>query len=151
MLPALPVPDMLTGLIGAIGTMMGIRDRAREGGSYHVFASLMAADLLQLRPDVGLFSPEVVKKCDREFEWSESQPGQFVFELLDIVLQGWKKAFPKYFAADSQWMTALKGNWGEFQLLKPVIRYDDKEVSPYWSTAPEPNCHHPSRTVSWLR
>jgi crotonobetainyl-CoA:carnitine CoA-transferase CaiB-like acyl-CoA transferase len=49
-LPALPVPDMLTGLIGAIGTMMSIRDRAREGGSYHVFATLMSAAALHLEP-----------------------------------------------------------------------------------------------------
>lgn len=61
-LPALPVPDMLTGLVGAIGTMMAIRDRSRHGGSYHVFASLMTAAALHLKPEVGLYSPEVVEE-----------------------------------------------------------------------------------------
>ncbi|KAF0646003.1 hypothetical protein FPSE5266_08165 [Fusarium pseudograminearum] len=67
-LPALPVPDMLTGLIGAIGAMMAIRDRARQGGSYHVFASLMAAAGLHLKPEIGLYSPEVVEKCNQKFK-----------------------------------------------------------------------------------
>lgn len=142
---------MLTGLIGAIGAMMGIRDRAREGGSYHVFASLMAADLLQLRPEVGLLSPQAVTKCNKDFEWRDSHPAHFVFELLDIVLEGWKKGFPKLFAADSPWTTTLKGDWGGFQLLKPVIQYEDKDASPYWSTAPEPNCHHVSGSIGWIQ
>ena len=42
-LPALAVSDMLTGLIGATGAMMSLRDRARHEGSYHVLASLAAA------------------------------------------------------------------------------------------------------------
>ena len=149
-LPALPVPDMLTGLIGAIGAMMAIRDRARQGGSYHVFASLMAAAAFPLDLKVGLYSPEAVKTCNDEFGWGETTPALFVLELLDVVLNGWKKVFPAWFTDDSPLMTKLKGSWGEFQLLKPVLQLASPEVSPHWSSAPEANCHHASGAISWL-
>ncbi|CAG9948143.1 unnamed protein product [Clonostachys rosea f. rosea IK726] len=148
-LPALPVPDMLTGLIGAIGTMMAIRDRARQGGSYHVFASLMAAAALHLSPEVGLYSPEVVQGCNQKFGWDETGPGLFVLELLDVVLKAWSQAMPKYSGEDSPYMSTLKGDWGEFQVLKPVIQLSDVNASPYFSSAPEPNCYHSSDSTAW--
>ncbi|KAI6749283.1 hypothetical protein HG530_015122 [Fusarium avenaceum] len=67
-LPALPVPDMLTGLVGAIGVMKAIRDRACESGSHHVFAFLMTAAALHLKPGVELFSPKVVEECNQKFK-----------------------------------------------------------------------------------
>lgn len=149
-LPALPVPDMLTGLIGAIGAMMAIRDRARHGGSYHVFASLMAAAALHLQPEVGLYSPAAVKQCDERFQWGKTGPEHFVLELLDVVLKGWSDVFPQHFGPASPWITQLQGEWGDFELLKPVIQLETPEESPYWSSAPEPNCHHDSGSLSWL-
>ncbi|KLP16757.1 acyl-CoA transferase/carnitine dehydratase [Fusarium fujikuroi] len=148
-LPALPVPDMLTGLIGAIGTMMAIRDRARQGGSYHVFASLMAAASLHLSPEVGLYSPEVVQGCQEKFAWEQTSPELFVLELLDVVLKAWAKAMPKSFREDSPYMSTLKGDWGEFEVLKPVVQLSDKNASPYYSSAPEPNCYHGSTAMAW--
>ncbi|RSL43904.1 hypothetical protein CEP54_014897 [Fusarium duplospermum] len=121
-LPALPVPDMLTGLIGFIGTMMAIRDRARQGGSYHVFASLMAAAALHPSPEVGLYSPEVVQSCNDKFGWNETGPDLFMLELLDVVLKGWSQVMPKYLGEDSPYMSTLKGDWGQFQVLKPVVQ-----------------------------
>ncbi|KAJ5532345.1 Succinate--hydroxymethylglutarate CoA-transferase [Penicillium frequentans] len=50
-LPAMSIPDMTIGLIGSFGALMSVRDRARDGGSYHVFASLAAAPEL-LDPEV---------------------------------------------------------------------------------------------------
>ncbi|KAI8182360.1 hypothetical protein K4K51_001000 [Colletotrichum sp. SAR 10_75] len=149
-LPALPVPDMLTGLIGAIGAMMAIRDRTRQGGSYHVFASLMAAAAMPLQPDVGLYSPEAVKQCNERFQWGETGPELFVLELLDVVLKGWADVFPEHFGPESPWFTQLKGEWGKFELLKPVLQLATPEESPHWSSAPEPNCHHESPSLSWL-
>ncbi|RSL67888.1 hypothetical protein CEP53_002811 [Fusarium sp. AF-6] len=148
-LPALPVPDMLTGLIGAIGTMMAIRDRARQGGSYHVFASLMAAAALQLSPEVGLYSPEAVQVCNEKFGWNETGPDLFVLELLDVVLKAWSQEIPEYFGQDSPFMSTLKGDWGEFQVLKPVVRLSDANASPYFSSAPEPNCYRNSAEMMW--
>ncbi|KAH7219705.1 CoA-transferase family III domain-containing protein [Fusarium oxysporum] len=148
-LPALPVPDMLTGLIGCIGTMMAIRDRARQGGSYHVFASLMAAAALHLSPEVGLYSPEVVQDCKQKFGWDETSPDLFVLELLDVVLKAWARAMPKYFGDDSPCMSTLNGDWGEFQVLKPVVQLSDENASPYFSSAPEPNCYCDSAAMEW--
>ncbi|VTO88680.1 unnamed protein product [Fusarium graminearum] len=148
-LPALPVPDMLTGLIGAIGAMMAIRDRARQGGSYHVFASLMAAAGLHLKPEIGLYSPEVVEKCNQKFKWGKTGPDHFVLELLDVVLDGWKREMPGFSEKDSPYMSALKGEWGELEVLKPVIRLSDPDTSPYFSSAPEPNCYRSSSALAW--
>lgn len=149
-LPALPVPDMLTGLIGAIGTMMALRDRARQGGSYHVFASLLAAAEFLLQPEVGLYPPEVVQKVDEKFKWGALDPSLFVFELLQVVIEGWKKTLPEYFAPDSPFTTTLKGEWGDFEILKPVLRFADAAVSPNWLTAPEPNCWREADAISFL-
>ncbi|KAF4461543.1 hypothetical protein FALBO_11653, partial [Fusarium albosuccineum] len=149
MLPALPVPDMLTGLIGAIGTMMAIRDRARQGGSYRVFASLMAAAALHLSPEVGLYSPEVVQGCNQKFGWNETGPDLFVLELLDVVLEAWSRAMPKFSGEDSPYMSTLKGDWGEFQVLKPVAQLSNAHASPYFSSAPEPNCYRGSDAITW--
>ncbi|KAF4345811.1 acyl transferase carnitine dehydratase [Fusarium beomiforme] len=148
-LPALPVPDMLTGLVGAIGTMMAIRDRARQGGSYHVFASLMTAAALHLKPDIGLYSPMVVEECNDKFKWDKTGPDLFVLELLDVVLKGWKQAIPKFSEQDSPYMCTLKGEWGELEVLKPVIQLSNPNTSPYFSTAPEPNCYHRSDAIAW--
>ncbi|KAI1031060.1 hypothetical protein LB504_000017 [Fusarium proliferatum] len=148
-LPALPVPDMLTGLIGCIGTMMAIRDRARQGGSYHVFASLMAAASLHLSPEVGLYSPEVVQDCQEKFGWDETRPDLFVLELLDVVLKAWAKVMPKSLGEDSPYMSNLKGDWGEFEVLKPVVQLSNKDASPYYSSAPEPNCYRDSTAMAW--
>jgi hypothetical protein len=148
-LPALPVPDMLTGLIGAIGTMMAIRDRARQGGSYHVFASLMAAAALHLKPEVGLYSPKVVEECNQRFKWDQIGPDLFVLELLDVVLKGWREAIPKFSGQDSPYVSTLKGDWGEFEVLNPVVQLSDPKTSPYFSSAPEPNCYRSSHVMDW--
>lgn len=148
-LPALPVPDMLTGLIGAVGTMMAIRDRARQGGSYHVFASLMAAAALHLKPEIGLYSPKVVEECNQKFQWDKLGPDLFVLDLLDVVLKGWRQAMPELVGRDSPYMDTLKGDWGEFEVLKPVVQLSDPKTSPCFSSAPEPNCYRNSGTIAW--
>lgn len=66
-LPSLPIPDMMTGLIGALGTLMSIRDRARTGSSYHVFVSLVAAAAYPLGPSVGLYPPKTVERVHQRF------------------------------------------------------------------------------------
>lgn len=148
-LPALPVPDMLTGLVGAIGAMMAIRDRARQGGSYHVFASLMTAAALHLKPEVGLYSPEVVEECNQRFKWDPIGADLFVLELLDVVLKGWRTAMPKVYRQDSPYVTTLKGDWGEFEVLKPVLQLIESACSPCFSSAPGPNCYRNSSIIGW--
>jgi hypothetical protein len=141
---------MLTGLIGAIGTMMSIRDRARQGGSYHVFASLMAAAALHLKPEVGLYSSEVVQECQEKFKWGRTGPDQFVLELLDVVLESWKEVMPSSFGQGSPHMSTLVGDWGVFEVLKPVVELSDPKTSPCFASAPEPNCCRAGTAVGWI-
>lgn len=148
-LPTLPVPDMMTGMIGAIGALLAIRDRAQKGGSYHVQAALMAAAAYPLHREVGLYSPEVVKQCDDKFQWDKSGPDQFVLELLDIALKGWKDVFPDTFGADSPVFNEMTGDWGTFRILKPVVQLADEDVSPRYTTAPEPNCKRDVGQIAW--
>jgi hypothetical protein len=148
-LPALPVPDMLTGLIGAVGTMMALRDRARDGGSYHVFAALMAAAAFPLDPAIGLYHPEVTSKCDKRFKWADVNASMFVLELMSVVIDAWRRELPEYFAPESRFLTEVSGEWGTFQMLRPVLQFEDSEVSPRWSSAPEPNCLRKGREVSF--
>ncbi|KAJ5812496.1 alpha methylacyl-CoA racemase [Penicillium riverlandense] len=149
-LPSLPIPDMVTGLIGALGTLMSLRDRARNGGSYHVFASLAAAAAYPLSPEIGLYPPEVVQKVDKKFEWEPMDSSMFVLELLQVVLNGWNKVWPDLYSPGSQFTTTLKGDWGTFDLLKPVLNLADDKVSPKWLTAPVPHCYYDAKTTSWL-
>lgn len=138
---------MLTGLIGAIGAMMALRDRTKSGGSYHDFASLMAAAALPLKQEVGLYPPEVVRRVDERFKWDETGPELFVLELLDVVLKGWKGVFSEYFEKES---LKFEGHWGEFEVLKPALELGTEGASPYWATAPEPNCHSDAGEIGWL-
>lgn len=149
-LPALPIPDMMTGLIGALGALMAIRDRAENGGSYHVFASLTAAAAYPLSQEIGLYSPEVVDRVNKRFQWESMDPSMFVFELLQVVVNGWKKVFPDMFNSKFPFTTTIKGDWGNFDLLKPVVKLEDAKTTPEWKSAPVPHCYYDANTISWI-
>ncbi|KAJ5768125.1 hypothetical protein N7533_000708 [Penicillium manginii] len=68
-------------------------------------------------------------------------PSMFVFELLQVAVDGWKRVFPDIFEARDK---------GIFDILKPVVSLEDEKTSPRWKTAPVPHCHHDSTTISWL-
>lgn len=150
-LPPLPISDMSTGLVGALGALMALRDRARHGGSYCVTSSLVAADLISLRPEIGLYTPEAVEKSNQLFQWGYIGPSQFVTEILLVVMDGWKKVFPQYFAPGPQslLMSFEDGPWGPTETLSPVARLSDPATTPRWLTPSVPHCHH-SRDIEWL-
>jgi hypothetical protein len=149
-LPPLPISDMTTGLVGALGTLMALRDRTRNGGSYRVLSSLVAADAISLQPKIGLYSPEVVRKNEEIFKWEVMEPSQYVSELLMIVMKGWKRVYPEYFALGSPLMTTFeKSHWGHMQLLSPVVRLGDGSATPRWSSPPVPHCYC-DRHISWF-
>lgn len=149
-LPPLPISDMTTGLVGALGALMALRDRALSGGSYRVLSSLVAADTISLHPEVGLYSPDVVRETNNLFKWEVMAPSQYVSELLVVVLNGWKRVFPSYFADGSPFMTTFeKSHWGHLQVLSPVVRLANASASPRWTTPSVPLCHYP-RTISWV-
>lgn len=77
-------------------------------------------------------------------------PWLFVLELLEVVVNGWTKTLPCYFGPDSRMMTRLDGDWGQFDLIKPVPRLADADTNPRWLSAPVPNCYHDHNTILWL-
>ncbi|KAL4929867.1 CoA-transferase family III domain-containing protein [Aspergillus undulatus] len=150
-LPPLPISDMSTGLIGALGALLALRDRARHGGSYRATSSLVKADAIALEPEIGLYEPEVVEKSNQLFKWGHIGPEQFVIEILMVVMDGWKRVFPQYFAAGPNSLSTsfTGGPWGKMDILKPVLRLSDPDVTPRWLTAPVPNCYH-EQGIQWL-
>ncbi|KAL4940750.1 hypothetical protein BDV06DRAFT_15480 [Aspergillus oleicola] len=150
-LPPLPISDMSTGLVGALGALMALRDRARHGGSYRVTSSLVKADAIALEPQIGLYSPEVVEKCNQLFQWGHIGPEQFVTEILLVVMDGWKKVFPQYFeSGPKSLLTSFEeGPWGRTEQLKPVVQLSDPSMTPRWLSPAVPNCYHPQDT-QWL-
>ncbi|KAL4811899.1 CoA-transferase family III domain-containing protein [Aspergillus spinulosporus] len=152
-LPPLPISDMNTGLIGALGTLMALRDRARHGGSYRVTSSLVKADVIALEPEIGLYSPAVVEKTSEMFQWGHIGPEQFVTEILLVVMDGWKRVFPQYFGTGKESLLTSfesgEGPWVNMSILRPVVRLGDKSVSPRWLTPSVPNCFH-EKGIQWL-
>jgi hypothetical protein len=123
-LPSLPVSDMSTGVLGALGTLIALRDRAVKGGSYTVHASLTAVDAFALTEEVGLYPLEIVKECQERFEWREMRGQHHVLDLLITVWQGWKKVLGSYMEEGCGWYQTFEGS--EFQgkrlsVLKPVV------------------------------
>ncbi|PWY92837.1 alpha methylacyl-CoA racemase [Aspergillus heteromorphus CBS 117.55] len=150
-LPPLPVSDMTTGIIGALGAMIALKRRTVEGGSYHVTSSLVAADAIALEKEIGLYPPEVVRDTNSRCGFKEITPDQYVTEILVPVIDGWKKALPHCLDENSKFMTTFDepGPWGRLSILKPVAKLGVEESTPQWTSPPVPNCHH-DKTISWL-
>ncbi|GAA84313.1 alpha methylacyl-CoA racemase [Aspergillus luchuensis] len=150
-LPPLPVSDMITGIVGAVGAMIAVKRRAVEGGSYHITSSLVAADAVALEKEVGLYPPEVVRDTVERFGFKEITPDQYVSEVLIPVIDGWKRGLPHDLDEDSRFMTTFNepGPWGRQTLLKPVAKLGVEESTPRWTSPPVPHCHH-DRNINWL-
>lgn len=150
-LPPLPISDMTTGLVGALGALMALRDRARHGGSYRVTSSLVKSDAIALEPEIGLYSPEVVEQSNQLFKWGSINPSLFVIEILLVVMDGWKRVFPQYFESGTEsLMTSFQGGpWGHMETLKPVVQLSNSSVTPRWLTPAVPHCYHP-QDIQWL-
>ncbi|KAJ5087986.1 CoA-transferase family III [Penicillium angulare] len=149
-LPSLPVSDMITGIVGALGVMIALRERAVKGGSYHVMASLVAADTFALEKEVGLYPPETLQGITEQFAFQPITTDLFVTEILRLVIDGWKRGLPGYLDEDSKFMMTFDepGFWGRQTLLRPVARLGDQEATPTWTTPPVPHCHH-DRGINW--
>lgn len=150
-LPPLPISDMTTGLVGALGALMALRDRARHGGSYRVTSSLVKSDAIALEPEIGLYSPEIVEQSNQLFKWGCINPSHFVLEILLVVMDGWKRVFPQYFESGTEsLMTSFQnGPWGHMDTLKPVVQLSNSSMTPRWLTPSVPHCYHP-QSIQWL-
>ena len=162
-LPPLPASDMLTGLVGAVGAVLALRDRAVKGGSYQVHAALVAADACALSEGVGLYAPDVVAEGRRRFGWCEMRAAHHVLDLLRVVWDAWTAAEPVagYLREDGGWFqtwdrSAFGGR--RLSILRPVVRFvrgedgDEKEeegVTPRWNSASVPHGYHKPQDVSF--
>ncbi|KAJ4222591.1 hypothetical protein NW757_014398 [Fusarium falciforme] len=152
-LPSLPVSDMTTGLVSAVGTLLALRDRATKGGSYAVHASLVAVNTFALRPDVGLYSPETVAQCAKRFQWAEMRGSHHVFDLLTTVWDGWKRVLGSALAEDSglyQTFETSAFDGKRLSILKPVVSLSDSKVSPLWKTPSVPYGNEKAEGIRFL-
>lgn len=153
-LPSLPISDMTTGIIGAVGAMMGLRDRATKGGSYYAHASLTAVNTFALKPEVGLYPRDVVRACAERFRWNPMRSSDHVYDLLFTVWDGWKRVFGD---------TKLQEDSGLFQkfdtsafagkrlsFLRPVVSFEgDAASTPEWRSPSVPYCLEDKSKVSF--
>jgi len=147
-LPSLPISDMSTGILAALTIMCALRDRTRLGGSYHGHAALTAYNMTTLDPDVGLYQREVVQKIKDRYQFSDWSSDEHVAPLYYKILDAWDKnsdlvKSEKYYVHfhDSVFGSDLK-------VLAPVVRYDDPEITPRWTSPPVPFCHHEYHSFS---
>lgn len=148
-LPSLPISDMTGGAIGALGTLLALRDRAIKGGSYAVHASLVAGNVFALSEEVGLYKKEVVAKCKERFGWGEMRGQHHVLDLMRVVLNGWAgDERTAELLKEGEWFTSWEGStFGgrKLSVLKPVVRFtvdgtgEEEGVGPEWKTASVPH------------
>ncbi|EKJ76541.1 hypothetical protein FPSE_03301 [Fusarium pseudograminearum CS3096] len=151
-LPSLPVSDMTTGALGAVGTLLALRDRATKGGSYAVHASLVAVNTYALRPDVGLYSPETVAECAERFQWAEMRGSHHVLDLLITVWNGWKRVLGDILAEDSGFYQSFENSafdGKKLSILKPVVRLSDEKSTPRWATPSVPYAYEKAEGVKF--
>lgn len=151
-LPSLPVSDMTTGALGAVGTLLALRDRATKGGSYAVHASLVAVNTYALRPDVGLYSPETVAECAERFQWAEMRGSHHVLDLLITVWNGWKRVLGDTLAEDSGFYQSFENSafdGKKLSILKPVVRLSDEKSTPQWTTPSVPYAYEKAQGIKF--
>ncbi|KAL5610598.1 hypothetical protein FOBRF1_006715 [Fusarium oxysporum] len=144
-LPPLPIADMLSGAVGVIDTMLALRDRAKSGGSYHATVALTAVDAVQLEQEVGLYSPETVKKIQDQYKFAPMTPDLHVEELLYILSDSWAKHSD---ILHRGYMVEFETAWGRsHNILSPIVQYENESVSPRWTHGPVPYCSN--ENVAW--
>lgn len=130
---------------------MALRDRAKLGGSYHVHSSLVAVNTTALRPEIGLYSPEIVKQCQERFNWAPMRGAHHVFELLFNVWDGWKRFFGAKLDEDGGlFVSYQKSAFGgrRLSMLKPCVTMPGAEKVE-WRTGSVPFCYEKKEDVKW--
>ena len=147
-LPSLPISDMSTGILTALTIMCAIRDRAKFGGSYHGHAALTGYNMATLDPEVGLYQRETVKRIQDKYQFAPWSSDIHVAPLYYQILKAWGQKSDlirneKYYV---HFPDSVFGN--DLRVLAPLIRYDEEEVTPRWTSPPVPFCHHKYRTFT---
>lgn len=140
-LPSLPISDMTTGVLGALGTLIALKERALKGGSYSVHASLTAINTYALTPEVGLYNRETVADCAKRFQWAEMKGSHHVLDLLMTVWNGWTRVLGDKLEENSGWFQSFENSaFGgkRLSVLKPVVSLSDAESTPRWTSPSVP-------------
>jgi hypothetical protein len=148
-LPSLPVSDMSTGVLGAVGAMLGLKQRAIHGGSWEAHASLAGVNAYALREDVGLYPLKTVQECQERFQWGEMRGSHHVLDLLVTVWKGWKKVLGSYLEEGCGWYQSFEGSAFEgkrLSVLKPVAQIEGSR----WSSPSVPYGAEKLEAIKWL-
>jgi hypothetical protein len=141
-LPSLPIADMSTGVVAALEIMMMLRDRAKFGGSWHGNAALTAFQATSMEDWVGLYQPKIVEKIQEKFKFAPFTSKLHVIELYYMIAAAWKKNSD--LISDEKYYTHFKDSvyGNDLRVLAPVVRYDDQQTTPRWTSPPVPFCQH---------
>ncbi len=144
-LPSLPISDMSTGILTALTIMCAIRDRAKYGGSYHGHAALTAYNMATLDPDVRLYQRDVVRRIQDTYQFPPWSSDAHVAPLYYDIIKAWDKH--SRLVKDEKYYVHFSDSvfGADLRVLAPVVRYDDEETRPRWTSPPVPFCHHEFR------
>ncbi|TDZ13314.1 Succinate--hydroxymethylglutarate CoA-transferase [Colletotrichum orbiculare MAFF 240422] len=152
-LPSLPISDMSTGVLGAVGAMLGLKRRAAEGGSYYSHASLTGVNAYALTEEVGLYPEATVEECRQRFQWGEMRGAHHVLDLLVTVWNGWKKVFGNYLQPESGWFQSFDNSpfhSRRLSILKPVVKIDGEQgTTPEWRTPSVPYANEKAEDIGF--
>lgn len=152
-LPSLPISDMSTGVLGAVGAMLGLRRRAAEGGSYYAHASLAGVNAYALTEEVGLYPEATVEECKGRFSWGEMRGQHHVLDLLVTVWKGWKRVLGGYLEPEGGWFQSFEGSaFGgqRLSVLRPVVGIEgDEGTTPRWSSGSTPYGYEKAQDVKF--
>lgn len=151
-LPSLPISDMSTGVLGAVGAMLALKQRATHGGSRVVHASLAGVNAFALSPAVGLYPLQTVQECQERFQWGEMRGSQHVLDLLVTVWKGWKRVLGAYLAEESGWYQSFERSafaGGRLSVLKPVPQIEGAQGA-RWSLPSVPYGAEKLEGMAWL-
>lgn len=152
-LPSLPISDMSTGVLGAVGAMLGLKRRAAEGGSYYAHASLAGVNAYALTDEVGLYPEATVEECKGRFAWGEMRGQHHVLDLLVTVWKGWKQVLGEYLQPEGGWFQSFDDSaFGgqRLSVLKPVVKIEgDEGTTPQWSSGSTPYGYEKAQDVKF--
>ncbi|KAI8253087.1 Succinate--hydroxymethylglutarate CoA-transferase [Colletotrichum sp. SAR11_239] len=153
-LPSLPISDMSTGVLGAVGAMLGLKRRAVEGGSYYSHASLTGVNAYALTEEVGLYPEATVEECKQRFQWGEMRGSHHVLDLLVTVWNGWQRVLGDYLQPESDWFQSFHDSAFDkkrLSILKPVVKFKgEQDTTPEWKTPSVPYANERAETVKFL-
>ncbi|KAB5518013.1 CoA-transferase family III domain-containing protein [Coniochaeta sp. 2T2.1] len=147
-LPALPISDMSTGILTALTAVCALRDRAKFGGSYHGHAALTAYNMATLDPEVRLYQREVVRRIRERYRFPTWSSDAHVAPLYYEIVKAWNEN-SRVVEDEKYYVHFTDSVFGaDLRVLAPVVRYEDGEASPRWTSPPVQFCHHEFRLFS---